>query len=330
METLYADIRTELIARRTKLENFATADRDPQNVIHLLHEVDDALKRMDAGSYGLCEECHEPIERNRLAVNPLLRFCLDHLTRGQREALEQDLILASRVQRTLLPQQSLSFRGWDIAYLYLPLGPVSGDYCDVVTQEENSNDLFFLLGDVAGKGVAASMLMAHLHAIFRSLIAIGLPVGQLLTRANRIFCESIMPGSFATLICGRSGANGNIEICNAGHCPLLLVRGKEVTSIAASGLPLGMFCVETYPSRKLQLAPGDTLVLYTDGLSEARNTSQIEYGTDRLSILLTENSGAHPQALVERCVKDLAAFLEGAPRTDDLTIMAIKWTGVLS
>ncbi len=153
MEIMRADIRSELLARRQKLEKFSTTHHEASHLAHLPDEVEDALKRIDSGSYGPCEICHDPIEKDRLAADPLLRYCLDHLTRRQRDALQQDLELASRVQMALLSQRSPSFHGWDVAYSHLPLGPVSGDYCNLVMQGEHPRDLHFLLGDVAGKGL---------------------------------------------------------------------------------------------------------------------------------------------------------------------------------
>ena len=159
-------LHSQLEDRKRRLqEAIALAPRNG-SLAGLLHEVDSALDRMNKGTYGLCEECHDPVEQDRLLADPLVRYCLDHLTDKQRAALQRDLDLASEVQRNLLPRAN--FRGgcWDTSYHYAPLGPVSGDYCDLIPSD---GQLFFVLGDVSGKGVAASMLMTQLHALFRSL-----------------------------------------------------------------------------------------------------------------------------------------------------------------
>jgi sigma-B regulation protein RsbU (phosphoserine phosphatase) len=181
------DLNQRLLDRRQRLQTAISEFKETTHLVRLLEEVDSALQRMDKGSYGLCEVCHEPIEEERLMADPLMRNCLDHLTSDQQRALEQDLDLASRIQTQLLPHKSLRFDGWEAYYHYEPAGPVSGDYCDLVSSETERGDIFFLLGDVSGKGVAASILMAHLHAMFRSLIAVGLSANQLVERANRIF-----------------------------------------------------------------------------------------------------------------------------------------------
>jgi sigma-B regulation protein RsbU (phosphoserine phosphatase) len=164
---------------------------------------------MAKGSYGLCQECQETIEQDRLLADPLVRYRLDHLTESQRAALQRDLDLASQVQRNLLPQVNLQAGGWDTSYYYAPLGPVSGDYCDLIPSD---GQLFFVLGDVSGKGVAASMLMAQLHALFRSLTGMALPLGQMVTETNRVLCDSALAGQYATLICGLAKPTGDVVV----------------------------------------------------------------------------------------------------------------------
>jgi len=318
-------LQEQLQDRRVKLQAAITQTGEDERLLGLLREVDLALERAHEGTFGLCEVCHEAIEADRLAADPLVTRCLDHLTSAEVRALEQDLQLASRVQRTLLPPREFARDGWELAYHYAPIGVVSGDYCDVVgPASDDGGRVFFLLGDISGKGVAASMLMAHLHAAVRTLLGIGLPIDQVLGRANRLFCESTPASHYATLVCGGLTASGQVEIGNAGHCPPLLVRAGGVTSLAATGLPVGMFCTAEYAVSRLTLASGDALVLYTDGLTEARNRSDAEYGTERLQHVLARHPVTGARDLVNSCVNDLSAFLSGAPRADDLTVMAIR------
>jgi len=317
-------LRGQLEQRRTRLESALGQFGRPGQLVQLLQEVDSALERMDQGTYGLCEECHESVEADRLMADPLVRFCLDHLTSEEQRALEQDLALASRIQGSLLPKRHLVQDGWELYYHYEPLGPVSGDYVDVLTAGDDGGDLFFLLGDAVGKGVAASMLMAHLHATFRTLINLKLRVDQLVEQANRLFSESTLASFFATLVCGRASRSGEIELCNAGHCSPLLVRGGKVESIEPTGLPIGLFSNSQYSARRISLAKGETLFLFTDGLTEARTHSSEEYGESRVASLLARRHSLPPQALAEACLDDVKAFLAGAPRMDDLTVMALR------
>jgi sigma-B regulation protein RsbU (phosphoserine phosphatase) len=320
-------LRSELVDRRMRLAAAATHEPEAHDYRVLLSEVDAALARMDAGTFGFCETCHDSIERDRLAADPLLRRCIDHLTASERHLLEQDLELASQIQLRLLPAREVAILGWDIAYHFEPYGHVGGDYCDVVRPDPQGESLFFLLGDVSGKGVAASLLMSNLHATIRSLASVDLSVEQLITRANRLFCQHTLDNHYATLVCGRATASGAIELANAGHWPVALVRGGRTEFIDSSGLALGMFCGSEYSRRQVRLDRGDFLVLYSDGLTEARNPADEDYGMERLAAHLSglaARPGLTARGLAAACVRDLVTFRAGAPPFDDLTVMVVR------
>ncbi len=317
-------LREQLIDRRHKLEDVASGFHRPAELTRLLEEVDAALRRMDVGIYGLCEVCHDPVESERLIADPLTRFCIDHLTPQEQRALEEDLQLASQIQTALLPKTNQKLDGWDVAYHFQPASLVSGDYCDLINGDHQS--LHFVLGDVSGKGVAASMLMAHLHAMFRTLVSINLPLEQMVERASRVFCESTLPTQYATLVCGRADASGDVELCNAGHLPPLLIQQGKVTSIAATGLPVGVFCNESFTVSRVHLSQGDTLFLYTDGLSESLDGNGNEYGANRLAKLLNENNNLSPASIISLCREELQSFAVARSPRDDLTLMAIRRT----
>src|SRR3989454_12036247 len=235
------DLRNELISWRERLEATAQASSDSFELSDLLREVNATIERLGQdNSYGVCQVCHELIGQTAMNADPLARTCLSCLTPDQLEELQQDLDRAWLIQGELLPKQNLRFNGWEVSYHYEPAGRVSGDYCDLVSTD--AGDLYFLIGDVSGKGVAASLLMSRLHAIFRSLIEIGLGMSDLVERANHLFADSTMRPYYATLVCGRAAANGDVEICNAGHPAPLLAQGDRVSRIPATGLPIGMFC----------------------------------------------------------------------------------------
>lgn len=318
-------LRNQLLDRHQKLEVALVRFDESDHLRQLLHEVDSALARMNNGTYGLCEVCHDPVETDRLMADPLTRFCLDHLSPREQQMLERDLEMAARIQAELLPAPDFVFGEWRVARHYEAAGPVSGDYCDLVSNGDGS--FYFMLGDVSGKGVAAAMLMTQLHAMFRSLISIGLPLDQLVERASSLFCESTLPTHYATLVCGKAGPSGEVEICNAGHLPVFWLRRDGVESIEATGLPIGVFCEERFSCYTAQLAPGDSLLLYTDGLSEARNGSDEEYGVERLAKLVSGRHSLPPQSLLGECLEDLKSFRAGARKSDDLTVMAIRRAG---
>jgi sigma-B regulation protein RsbU (phosphoserine phosphatase) len=315
-------MREQLLERRHRLEVAAVETDDAAQLRRLLEDVDAALARMEQETYGLCEVCHDPVESERLIADPLVSVCLGCLTVPQRRALEQDLELAALIQAELLPCRDFAHDGWQVSFHSEAASLVSGDYCDFVTADDGS--LYFMLGDVAGKGVAASLLMSQLHAMFRALIPVGLPLNQLVERASRIFCESTLPTHYATLVCGRADVSGEVEICNAGHLPPLLLRRGEATLIEATGLPVGIFCNEQFTSNNFRTEPGDTLFLFTDGLSESRDHGGEEYGTARLRQLLCQHHELLPAALIEASLRDLRGFCGGVPKHDDLTVMALR------
>jgi len=315
-----AFLENQLEQRKRRLEDAIALAPQSAGFAGLLREVDSALERMAKGNYGLCEECHAPVEEDRLLADPLVRYCLDHLTQPQRAALQRDLDLASQVQRNLLPQANLRAGNWETSYHYAPIGPVSGDYCDLIPCD---GQLFFVLGDVSGKGVAASMLMTQLHALFRSLSAMAMTLGQMVSHVNRVFCESALAGHYVTLVCGQAKPTGEVELHNAGHWPAIVVGHGGMLRIESTGLPLGLFHDAELSSTRVQLDPGDTLFLYSDGLLEARGTGD-EYGVERVVHLLRQQAGHPPTELIAACLDDMRSFTDAAALSDDLTLLAIR------
>ena len=319
--TTQSYFHTELERRRASLQEVAGANVSDASLRQLLSSVDEALARLHGGTFGICEVCHDTIEADRLLCNPLLRFCIDHLSAEEQRALERDLVLAAGIQRRLLPREDWSAGNWQARYHYEPSNQVSGDYFDLI---EADDSFLFLLGDVAGKGVAASMLMSHLHATFRTLAGQNLPLDQLVGQANRLFCESTTAGQYVTLVVGRAWHDGRVEYASAGHLPLLHVSRNGVSSRQATGVPLGMFCTTEFPVCKLQLEPGDSLFLYTDGLTEIFNSKGVEYGIKRVESLIAQHACTPPEQILSACLDEIRNFSAGAKRTDDLTLLVMR------
>jgi sigma-B regulation protein RsbU (phosphoserine phosphatase) len=316
-------VRARLRDRRARLDEAFAKANDPARIEALLHEIDSALDRIDAGTYGVCEMCKDAIEPEYLSLDPLVKICLSHLTPDQQRAMERDLELASRIQSGLLPQKHLHLKGWEITHHYEPAGMVSGDYCDVITGD-NLEESFFLVGDASGKGVSASLLMSQMHAIFRTLIGSLPGLTDLFCRANRLLTETTGSAYFATLVCAAVNGSGRVRLINAGHCPPLVVRGGSVVESESTGLPLGLFYSAEYDCRYVELEPGDFLLFYTDGLTETRNPREEQYGSERLASLVRQGARLTPRELIDSILKDVTAFRETSPREDDLTIMLIR------
>lgn len=315
-----AYLRSELMERRERVLSLEPGD-DATSAKQLLGEIDGALARMDKGSFGICLSCHTPVEADRLLQNPTVEVCLDCLSQDEQRALERDLTLAAQIQRRLLPRKDLAPRGWKVHYHYQPAALVSGDFCDLL---ETDSGLLFLFGDVAGKGVAASMLMSNLHATFRALADTEHSLERIVTMANRLFCESTLAGQYATLVVGRGANDGTVEFISAGHLPVLHMSKSGTVSQAATGYPLGMFRTAQFALHRMALKPGESLLLYTDGISEARNASDEEYGIERMSSLAARCANLSPDALIENCLSELSRFSGGGKVTDDLTLLALQ------
>ena len=313
-------LHSQLEERKRRLETVITRNPGDTNLQALLREVDSALDRFVVGTYGICEACHDTVERERLLADPLIRYCLDHLTEHQRTALQHDLDLASELQRGLLPAANLKVDGWETSYHYAPAGPVSGDYCDLYPFD---GQLFFMLGDVSGKGVAASMRMTQIHALFRSLIGMGLPLAEIVGHINCFLCGSGLAGQYATLVCGRASPGGDVELFNAGHLPVIAVQQGGVRLHESTGFPLGMFCEAKVASAHLELRGGDMLFLYTDGLSEACGGDG-EYGIDRVTNLIGRKASSSAAGVISDCLEDLRGFACADSVTDDVTLLAIR------
>ncbi len=318
---LIREMRPKILERRARLQAAAHA-LSADYVNHLLAEVDDALRRIEEGGYGLCESCHDPIEPHRLERNPLERFCLDHLTAEELTAHEQDMTLATQIQAGLLPVRDIRTRSWETHYRYEPAGVVGGDYCEIIPAP-GGESLFFAVGDVTGKGVAASLLMTHLSAIFRSLLSLELPLAEVMMRANRLFCESTPATHYATLVAGRASDDA-IELCNAGHCRPLVLRRHGTEQVDSTGLPLGLFCEGRYAIRRMELDPGDALVLYSDGITEAQDAAGNTYDPDRLVQALDGRRDDAASILADGILSDVNAFCGGRPAGDDRTLLIVR------
>jgi sigma-B regulation protein RsbU (phosphoserine phosphatase) len=313
-------IKTILVERRERVRQVVNTPGTKAGYINLLKEIDSALERMDKGTYGICVVCHDPIEEDRLLINPLVNVCLGDMDEHQRRSLESDLDLANKMQRSMLPKNNLATPHWEINYHYEPAGIVSGDYCDIIESGENK---FFILGDVSGKGIAASMLMAHLHAMFHSMISLGLGVAELVQRANRLMCESTSSELYATLICIKASNDGNLEICNAGHPHPVIVSNKNIITPTANGIPIGLFCDSEYSVTNEKLEKGDSLFLYTDGLTESFRGDE-EFGIERVSKFILENHESPVKDLMVDLLAEVKTFADDEKGKDDLTMMTVR------
>ena len=232
-----------------------------------------------------------------------------------------ELATAARLQRALLPMSPYRKGAWSIAHRYSPAGAVGGDMIDVIPSGDR---LYFLLADVSGKGIAAALLAAYLHAAFRSLIPFGLSIEETVRRVSALLCASTLPAQYATLQFGVLEPDGQIVMANAGHPPALIIGRERQASVVSTGTAAGLFCDSVFSSTRLSLAAGDTLLLYTDGITEAFDAADNEYGLERLQRAAAAGALDDPQKMLARIAADQSRFLDERRPDDDLTVMAIR------
>jgi len=272
-----------------------------------------------------CERCDEPISEERLLDYPKLFICLECLSDTERENLEADLNNAARVQRQLLPPRRIERDGWEIEILWEPFGAVSGDHVDIVQPNGGGEAVHLLLGDVAGKGLGASLLQSQLHGLFRALALDETPLGEILRKTNEHFHRATLPNAYATLAALELRPDGALAVANAGHPRPLLADRRGVRPIDDASVPLGVLDDTCFCERRLQLAPGDTVLLYTDGWTEAERENEM-YGVGRAAAAMRRYRDLPLSDLLSACRTDLKTFLRGEQRGDDLTMLAVRRT----
>ena len=248
---------------------------------------------------------------------------------AERRRLESELALARRIQVALLPQDLPAVEGWSIHGGNLPSRGVSGDFYEVVERTgDGGGELVLVIADVSGKGMAASLLTASLEALLAPLIAEGEEADAVCTFASRLLFERTPPEKYATAILAVvDTATGRLTYTVAGHNPALLVRaGGTVEELGSTGPPLGLLPSVVYAAGEVALAAGDALVLYTDGLVEAADPDDEEYGLERAAEVCRRHAGADPGALARALEEDVEAFVRGVPFADDRTLLIVRRT----
>jgi sigma-B regulation protein RsbU (phosphoserine phosphatase) len=244
---------------------------------------------------------------------------------AERRRLAQELELARSIQLALLPAQLPEVPGYELLAGNEPSRGVSGDLYVVAVHPERGL-LTFVVADVSGKGMAASLLGASLEALVAGPIEVGRPPDEICLRASRRLFLRTAPEKYATAFVAQiDPAIHRLQWANAGHNQALLVRGDgEIERLAASGPPLGLLPAPSYRAAFAELAPGDLLVVYTDGITEAVDPREEEFGLDRLEDLVRRHAGAPLAALRAEIEQALEAFACGVPYADDRTVLMLR------
>ncbi len=238
--------------------------------------------------------------------------------------MQEEFKLASQIQADLLPKESPKFQGYDIAGATFPARAVGGDYFDFIPVDDHR--LAICLGDVSGKGLPAALLMANLQASLRSQTYNDNPVRECIARCNHHLFQSTSAEKFATLFYGILDTHANkLTYCNAGHEPPFLVsENGQSERLKEGGTMIGIMDSFPFQEAVITFKPGDMLIVYSDGVSEAMNSDKEQFGESRLSESLAQNRALTAGHLIEQLVRGVRTHAGSAPQYDDITTLVVK------
>ncbi|MFN0141208.1 MAG: SpoIIE family protein phosphatase [Pyrinomonadaceae bacterium] len=244
--------------------------------------------------------------------------------RINRERMERELELAAEIQQTFQPSGPPIVEGYEFQGISFSCYEIGGDYYDFIPREDGK--MLVALGDVSGKGTAAALLMSSLHAAIHGQIAANTPIGESINLINEYLVKNTPTNRFVTLfIAELEPATGELNFINAGHNPPLLARADgRVEQLESGGMPLGLMVVGDYEAGEAMLNSGDALVIYSDGVSEANNLNEDEFGLDRLKDVIRVNIKASASGLRDKVESALSDFTGTAPANDDITLVIVK------
>ena len=268
----------------------------------------------------------------------ILMFVVLLLELADRVVMKRDLEIAKDIQAWLLPGAPLQIPGYQIAYATRPANTVAGDYYDVIlrpgrrssgdkSEDRNEDRILFVVADVAGKSIPAAMLMATFQASLRTLSTSGVTLAELVADVNRYACSNSAGGNrFTTAFLAELDATtGDLVYINAGHnVPILRKKSGLVERLEVGGIPVGILAEAPYQSGTARLEPGDWLVIFTDGVVEAVNQKDEEYGEAALLRLVDRESGSPPAELLRSLLAELDRYVGNTPQHDDITCLLLK------
>jgi sigma-B regulation protein RsbU (phosphoserine phosphatase) len=312
-----------------KQTNLGTAD-DGAVQAHL-HVIDTTLDKAAADILGICKICHQPVDTELLEMDYTAEVCLAHLSAQELHNLELELELVKTVQRSLLPQQLPETTHLEFAAFSRPAQIVGGDYFDFFRFRGGADGL--TIADVMGHGISASLYMASIQALLRTLIPSNDSPAEVVRRLQRMLIHNVRFTTFVTLfLAAYEPATQTLTYCNAGHNPPLLYRAGDsnvdpLRWLSTTGAAIGLIENAKYEEAQVHLEPGDILLLYTDGVTEAANRAGEFFEWERLAEVVQRESRAPAAALVKSLRQALEDFIGDRNLEDDTTILACRIVG---
>lgn len=317
------------------LENAPATERrgilgpvDEDAVAAHLQALDVALEKTEHGTIGQCEVCDGQIETELLEMDYNCCICLEHFSDKERSRLEAELELSQTIQQALLPQQTPQIPGIEIAAFSRPAEIVGGDYFDFSQFLDGATSL--AIADVAGHGMASSLLMASLQTAFRTLTPMSMFPAGVLEQLNHYYTHNINFTTFVTMFLGRyDPETGALAYANAGHNPPLLFTKEteevnRITSLGPTAPAIGLVEGYSVTEQTIYMKSGNILLLYTDGVTEATNSQGEEFGIERVITLLQQASHQPARDIIQAILRSLQQFREGNSFEDDVTVVAWK------
>lgn len=317
---LYNDLQISLQQTRDNLTQLS-----PKGEICVeghLHVIDESLEKIKEGTFGICEISHKAVDSELLQMEYTSAVCLGHFSDEELRQLESELELSQVIQRGLLPQQVPSIDGMNIAAFSRPAQIVGGDYFDFVDFKDGKHGL--VMADVSGHGVSAGMFMSSLQTAFHTLVPEANSPLDVLERINRLYIHNINFATFVTIFFGKYDPQTRIlSYANAGHNSVYLYRvaiNQEIW-LRPTGPAIGVMDGFTIRTEDVRLEPGDILLLYTDGITEAINQQGTFWGEDRLADIIRQNANSSAEQLIQKILQALKDHMDGSPLADDVTLI---------
>jgi len=332
------EVQTSLEEARSNLLNWVETTPEEKREVCLgidgetcveehIHVIDESLEKIKEGTFGVCKICHEAVESQLLQMDYTASVCLGHFSDEELRQLEGELELSQVIQRGLLPKEVPSIKGMNIAAFSRPAQIVGGDYFDFVDFKDGTHG--FVMADVSGHGVSAGMFMSSLQTAFHTLVPDADSPLSVLERINRLYIHNINFTTFVTTFLGKYDPQTRI-LCyaNAGHNSAYLYRvaTNEEIWLRPTGPAIGLMEHFSLHTEEVVMEPGDTLLLYTDGITEAADHQGTLWGEDRLADIIRQNVDLSAEQLIQEILKALREHTDGIPFVDDVTLVLTKVT----
>lgn len=332
---IYPRVQEALKTRQKELTEFLEAAPATEKEICLcgddccvdehLQVIETSLEKIENKTLGFCVVCHGYVDSSHLEMDYTACVCLEHYSEEERRRLESELELSQIVQRALLPQRMPEIRGVELAAFSRPSEIIGGDYFDFFQYRDGAHGL--VIADVSGHGVSAGMLMSSLQTALRTMAPDTDSPAEILERINRFYIHNIHFTTFVTVFLARfDPATLCLTYVNAGHNPPILHhRGDStITWLKPTAPAIGL--VEEFHPRtdSVVFARGDSLLLYTDGVTEVLNVNNREFGMESLAELFRQNADLRAPDMLQVVRQSVSAFSDNKPLVDDVTMIALK------